>query len=398
MIGETLIFFSFQFILFVSIFFLGYEIFLKTKLRLFYISIMSLCFYLFFAGVGATFLLSIAGLGTYICLKLRSSSIMLIWISFLLIILVGFKYFLELPFFANNQLLKAQFGSPDNLRLLAPLGLSFFLFEFIHLMIEKRRNPSLVENLGFLRFAAFSFFWPTIVAGPIKRIDNFDPLPELQDRYSRYFRGLSLILLGFIYKYFGDLFKSLSDPYSLGLESLSRLQAFFLIALLGLRIFFDFAGYSLLAIGFARAMGISVPQNFRAPYMSSSITDFWNRWHISLSSWIRDYIYISLGGNRVTNFRLIFNLLITMALCGAWHGSSWNFVVWGFYHGILLSLHRLVKIHFPTKLLRKSLHVTVLNLGKILLTQFFVFMGWVFFFFPLNDGFTIFRAILLGAP
>jgi alginate O-acetyltransferase complex protein AlgI len=161
---------------------------------------------------------------------------------------------------------------------------------------------------------------------------------------------------------------------------------------LGFRILLDFSGYSDMAIGFSRMMGVKVPENFNWPYLATGPIEFWRRWHISLSSWIRDYIYIPLGGNRVSLTRKITNGLIAFAVCGLWHGAGWNFIVWGLYHGIGITVNNLWNERFG--------HYSVYSWLRIpnrvfcwSLNIFFVFVGWVIFFYDLPKAMTILRLL-----
>jgi D-alanyl-lipoteichoic acid acyltransferase DltB (MBOAT superfamily) len=161
-------------------------------------------------------------------------------------------------------------------------------------------------------------------------------------------------------------------------------NSFFIIAatiLFGLQIYFDFSGYTDIAIGSARIFGFVFPENFNMPYFSSSPQDFWRRWHITLSSYIRDYIYIPLGGNRKGAARTYINLIIAFTLCGLWHGAAWNFVLWGAYHGLLLCVHRVISTPGKVydRLSAHSLPPFISTIIKILVTQYFIFMGWILF-------------------
>ena len=224
-----------------------------------------------------------------------------------------------------------------------PLGISFFTFEFIHYLVDASRKrltaddkgpqPSRTQDLA--QFAAFALFFPTLLAGPIKRYQQFHSAPRLLAEDIAY--GLSRIVLG--------LFKKIALADSVAGIAL-RLAVPDQVTPLGLwlamyayaaQIYFDFSGYSDLAIGAARLLGYRVPENFDWPYLAADLPSFWRRWHISLSSWIRDYLYIPLGGNRGSTARVCVNLVVVMALCGLWHGPAWHFVIWGVWHGLGLA-------------------------------------------------------------
>jgi alginate O-acetyltransferase complex protein AlgI len=226
-------------------------------------------------------------------------------------------------------------------------------------------------------FLLFALFFPTLLAGPIKRFQSFGP-PAPSPTEEDLAAGLSRILQG--------LLKKLLLADTLATVAL-RLQQPELVSPLGLwlgtyayagQIYLDFSGYSDLAIGTALLFGYRVPENFDWPYIATSLQDFWRRWHISLSSWIRDYLFIPLGGSRRSRLRVALNLLLVMALCGLWHGPAWHFVAWGLWHGAGLGLSRLWRQRFPAAehpgLLLRTLHW--------LLTFHFVCIGWVLFAAP----------------
>lgn len=196
---------------------------------------------------------------------------------------------------------------------------------------------------NFTDFALFISFFPHLVAGPIIRPENF--FPQLQGRISpgrhdlRW--GLCEILKGLLKKMvFADYFAVVSDAYFNSPDTSSVAPAIGVVAF-AMQIYFDFAGYTDIARGCAALMGFRFPSNFERPYLATDIADFWRRWHISLSTWLRDYLYIPLGGNRVKALRVYVNLMIVMALGGLWHGASWNFMAWGAAHGAMLCMHRL---------------------------------------------------------
>jgi alginate O-acetyltransferase complex protein AlgI len=268
-----------------------------------------------------------------------------------------------------------------------PLAISFFTFEFVHYLTDVIRGEAPIKN--FFQFSLFSIFFPSIVSGPIKRFQNFIPQvaaglprPGLEDLL----RGLGQVALGFSKKLI------VADNAYLAVQLLER-QAHWdfysvslLILLLSVRILFDFSGYSDIAIGLARMLGIRLPVNFNFPYLARNISDFWNRWHISLSSWIRDYLYIPLGGGRVPAWRKLFNLAAVMALCGLWHGAAWHFLLWGVYQGLGLGVHafyeRTLKTQAALPGIRLQLPAIPVMMAHVL-TLLFVGYGWLIFFYPL---------------
>ena len=255
-----------------------------------------------------------------------------------------FKYF---NFFADSGVDFLNWlgipADPVTLQIVLPVGISFFTFQAMSYTIDVYR-----ENLRpaphFLDFVLFVTFFPQLVAGPIVRASEF--LPQLQKKNS--FKDVDVhlafgqFLSGFVKKaVIADL---IAGPVDAVFSAPAEYTAFSIaIAVLcyAIQIYCDFSGYSDMAIGTARLLGYELTKNFNFPYLATSITDFWRRWHISLSSWLRDYVYISLGGNRASEWKTHRNLLLTMLLGGLWHGAAWNFVLWGGVHGVALSVHRL---------------------------------------------------------
>ena len=269
-----------------------------------------------------------------------------------------------------------------------PLAISFFTFEFVHYLYDVRKGRMRIHNP--VDFALFSIFFPTLVAGPIKRCGDF--LPALRRGVVEVASadvaiGLVRVAIGFgkkvlisdnlaaIINYYGPTFVH---------EPLGR--RWLLFAAIAFRILLDFSGYSDIAIGLARMFGIVVPENFHWPYLARSIQEFWQRWHISLSTWIRDYIYIPLGGSRYGVGRKILNGFIVFALCGLWHGAAWNFIVWGIFHGAGLAIcgnYRLFLGRFGAGIGAIFDRFPLLPWA---LTTAYVWIGWLLFFYPLPQA------------
>lgn len=252
-----------------------------------------------------------------------------------------FKYYM---FFVSN--LGHLFAIPEEFRLIRivlPVAISFYTFEAIAYNMDVWRRV-VAPRRNLLDFSLFMSFFPRLIAGPIIRPAQF--LPQLAARRAPSTEdirwGVFQILKGLIKKtVFADQFAIMADAYyntqiGQGLMVAAWVGAF----AFAMQIYFDFSGYTDIARGCARLLGFDLPRNFDRPYLASDIADFWRRWHISLSSWLRDYLYIPLGGSRRGPARTLLNLLLTMALGGLWHGASWNFLLWGIYHGLLLCLHR----------------------------------------------------------
>lgn len=280
---------------------------------------------------------------------------------------------------------------------IVPLGISFFTFEFCHYLVDVYHGSTPSRNP--LHFGLFALFYPRLASGPIIRYQQIIPQleklpPATLDDVSQ---GLLRISIGFCKKFL------LADPAAQLIASsfqshqiLAGTDVVWLSLLLYIRIYMDFGGYCDMAIGLARLWGIRLPENFRFPFLATSLSTFWRRWHITLSAWIRDYIYIPLGGNRVEPWRKGLNLLFAMALCGLWHGSAWNFVLWGALHGIALQIghggtavKQMIGMKFTGPAWLQSIgSASALAMGWVL-TQVFVGLSWIFFFFPADEAWGI---------
>ena len=255
-----------------------------------------------------------------------------------------------------------------------PAGISFYTFQTLAYIIDVWRGQAPAER-NFVRFAGFVSFFPHLVAGPLTRHHQLIPqLGRIAETGidPRWRAGVFLFCIGLGKKVLiADRLGNLVDPVLADVASVDLVHAW--LALLGysLQIYFDFSGYSDMAIGLGRLFGIELPQNFNSPYKALSPSDFWRRWHMTLSAWLRDYLYISLGGNRCSPTRRRFNLMATMVLGGLWHGASWTFAAWGAWHGALLVVHQATPAWA-----RLAPH------WQRNLTFFFVTLGWVFFRAP----------------
>jgi alginate O-acetyltransferase complex protein AlgI len=253
-----------------------------------------------------------------------------------------------------------------------PLGISFHTFQSISYVVDvyRGKQPAIRKYTDYALYVAF---FPQLVAGPIVRARNFfDDLFHWQPpTHEDFQRGATQAVFGLAKKLIcADQFAQIADRY-FNSPVPGYLPAWTGTLAFALQIYFDFSGYTDIAIGTALLFGFHFPENFRRPYLAASITDFWRRWHISLSSWLRDYLYIPLGGNRHGKVKTYRNLLITMTLGGLWHGASWNFIIWGAYHGVLLSLERAIY--------GKREQPAVLRPLMTVLTFAMVTIGWVFF-------------------
>jgi len=231
---------------------------------------------------------------------------------------------------------------PAHFEIILPIGISFFTFQTMSYTIDVYRGV-LAPTRSFRDFALFVAFFPQLVAGPIVRGRTF--LPQLETthplRLDNLRAGGELFLRGFVKKtLLADRLAIYVDPVFRDPALYSSETCWMATIAYTAQIYYDFSGYTDMALGVGRALGFELPENFRHPYLSRNISEFWRRWHISLSTWLRDYVYISAGGSQRGRPRTYINLMLTMLLGGLWHGASWNFVVWGGLHGVALALHR----------------------------------------------------------
>lgn len=274
-------------------------------------------------------------------------------------------------------------ASPDDwlLRVVLPPGVSFFTFQSMSYTVDVYRGHVPVRR-SLVDFALFVAFFPQLVAGPIVKASEFFPGYDAWvrpgDRDVQ--RAVTLILVGLVQKtVFADQFAPIVDDWFGTHDAPGFLPAASAVLAFGLQIFFDFAGYSNIAIGTALLFGHRFPTNFDRPYLAGNVAEFWRRWHVSLSSWLREYLYVPLGGNRHGTLRTLRNLVVTMLLGGLWHGASWNFVVWGGLHGAYLVVHRVWRAQAVPRLPERAVHSLPYRLTAWMLTFACVSLAWVFF-------------------
>jgi len=300
-----------------------------------------------------------------------------------LLILGFFKYF---NFFAANlqELLKA-FGfsiHPRFLHIILPVGISFYTFQTMSYTIDiyyKKMKPT----KRFFDLALFVAFFPQLVAGPIERAKHLLPqvLNPRKLSFNKFYEGCYLILWGLFLKVFvADNLARIVDPVFGALPPYNGLDVIIATYAFAFQIFGDFAGYSSIARGLGKCMGFDIMLNFNLPYFATNPADFWHRWHISLSTWLRDYLYIPLGGNRRGAFLTYRNLAITMLLGGLWHGAAWTFIIWGAYHGVLLIIHRLLR-QFLSKIptFKNPLIEKMVYLLRVIFFFNLICLGWLIF-------------------
>jgi D-alanyl-lipoteichoic acid acyltransferase DltB (MBOAT superfamily) len=296
-------------------------------------------------------------------------------------ILCAFKYY---DFFARELTgLGETFGLSLDLPILhviLPVGISFYTFQTLSYSIDVYRGETKPEE-SFPDFALYVAFFPQLVAGPIERSSRL--LPQVLRRRSVSFEdfrvGLHLVLLGLFKKVViaDNMAPIVNAVFSKPTDELTGLECLIGVYAFAFQIYGDFSGYSSIAKGVARWMGFDIMTNFSMPYLATSPQDFWRRWHISLSTWLRDYLYVPLGGNRGTRASTYRNLITTMLLGGLWHGAAWTFVIWGLFHGVWLALHRLLQERRESRSSRPPRPAT--RWLRVIGTFHLVCVGWLFF-------------------
>lgn len=359
---------------------------LSHKWRTFFLLIASYYFYMCWKPEYALLILGSTLIDYYAAIRIYNATAqnnrklwLLISLSSNLGILFLFKYF---NFFSSSvhsifQSFNIFYDKPV-FELLLPVGISFYTFQTLSYTIDVYRKK-LEPDSNFLRFALYVSFFPQLVAGPIERATNL--LPQLKQHfafdYDRVLSGIRLIAWGFFKKIV--IADRLAVYVNAVYDNADAYQGFPLIwatLFFGTQIYCDFSGYSDIAIGSARIMGFELTRNFNIPYLSKSIREFWTRWHISLSTWFRDYLYIPIGGNRVVKWRWYYNLLITFVISGLWHGANWTFVTWGAAHGIFLILEHIAGKYIAGNSVFKRIAVPVV---RILFTYILVHITWIIF-------------------
>ncbi len=340
------------------------------KFRNIFLLLASLLFYAYGEPIFVFFMLFSIIVNYFLGIKVAKSQYRKVYIKiayiYNLFVLFIFKY---LTFTLKNLSLLL---NKDNLVLdiALPIGISFFTFQMLSYVIDVYRNPKKLQK-NILNVALYVSLFPQLIAGPIVRYETVaEELENREETLDDFINGIYRFVYGLgkkvlISNYVGLIADNIF--YSLQTTSISVCTAWIGAIAYTLQIYFDFSGYSDMAIGLGKMFGFHFDENFNYPYIADSITDFWKRWHISLSTWFRDYVYIPLGGNRVSNKRHIINLFIVWLFTGIWHGANWTFIVWGLYYFALLLLEK------KTKIIQK--------LGKFshLYTMLLVIISWVIF-------------------
>jgi len=377
---DPLLFNSGFFLFFFFIFMLGYQFIYKKKLlRVVYFILFSLYFFYKACGFYFVFILLSAvvdyNLANWIY-RTSKKHIKKNILVFSIIINLGLLFYFKYTNFFIEILNDFNAGHINPLNLILPIGISFYTFENLSYTVDVYRGKFKPVE-GFLDYCFFLTFFPKLVMGPIVRAADFIPQirknivitnKDVANGLYQIIGGLfkKVVISDYIYVNFVQYIFDDPSRHS-GVECLMGVYGYALV------IYCDFSGYSDMAIGMAKWMGFTINENFDSPYQSSSITEFWRRWHMSLSAWLKDYLYISLGGNRVGKFRQYLNLFITMLLGGLWHGASFNFIVWGGMHGVALIIDKLRMTYLPV------IKGRWLKIIGVIVTFHFVCFCWIFF-------------------
>lgn len=374
-----MLFSSLEFIfVFLPIILIFYYI-IPRKSKNYVLFIFSLLFYAW-GGVSYTLILIFSIIINYILVKQiwKSTNYKKKWLItgliFNITLIFIFKY---LNFFIGNfndvgLLINDNFKLLPEANIILPLGISFFTFQQMSLLWDVYRKPQR-QKLKFLNTALYISFFPQLIAGPIVRYDDIiNQIKNRTETISLITSGIQRFILGLFKKIIlANTCASIADSIiDNDISDISTPLAWLGIISYAFQIYFDFSGYSDMAIGLGRMFGFRILENFNFPYISRSIKEFWRRWHISLSSWFRDYVYIPIGGNRNGPYKTYFNLFLVFVLTGFWHGATWSFIIWGIFHGLFLIIERL---GFD-KILKRLPKIVSWSYAMLV-----VLIGWVFF-------------------
>ncbi|MBE6953658.1 MAG: MBOAT family protein [Ruminococcaceae bacterium] len=311
------------------------------------------------------------------------------WLVFSVAVSLAFLVFFKYTNFLLENLSLIPGIRLPGFEIALPIGISFYTFQALSYAIDVYRNQAKVQH-SYADFLLYVSLFPQLIAGPIVRyVDVQNEITSRRTTAEGFVIGITRFVVGLgkkllLANYCGA---SVDKLLAVGTDT-SVLGGWLGLVLYAFQIYFDFSGYSDMAIGLGRMFGFKFLENFNYPYICDSITDFWRRWHISLSTWFRDYVYIPLGGNRRGKGRQVLNLLVVWFLTGFWHGASWNFILWGLYFAVLLMLEKFVFAGLMQKMPRVLRHISAL---------FFVLMGWALFYFEDLGALGAFFARLFGS-
>ena len=337
---------------------------IPKKLKNIYLLLASILFYSY-SGIFYTIILLLIVLYNYISVRImdklegkrRTGKL----IEILIINIFTLYYFKYYYMILNNIFTNIAMGE-----IILPLGMSFYLFTVLSYIIDVYRKNIKSEH-NFISFSLYILFFPKLVMGPIVRYSDFNKQIDNHDFDNSLFNyGFKRFIIGLSMKVIlADTFARIISSYQVS----STLGSIVIIILYSLQIYYDFAGYTNMALGLSNVFGFKLPENFDYPYLSNSVGEFFRRWHITLGKWFRDYVYIPLGGSRLSKLRLVINLLIVWLLTGMWHGASLNFIIWGLFLGIIIVMEKLLlsKIKIP-------------KIISIPFTFIIISISWIFFF------------------
>lgn len=344
-----------EFFLFLPIVFILYYA-LPHKFRTSLLLIASILFYVAYAPTLVFFLAAVTVLSYIIALKiyvLKNPKTKKVWTVLGIVLSLGtlgfYKYFNFLSDIINELLRAVGLEiSLSRVSFVVPLGISFIIFQVVSYIIDVSRG-SVQPERNFLKYAVYVAFFPKVVQGPITRAEDF--LPQLDEIHvfdkRRFSEGFIMLLYGLFMKMVvADNAAIIVNTVFSDVSAHSGAAVLFATLVFAMQIYYDFAGYSYTAIGASKLFGFELKQNFRQPYMSKSVSEFWRRWHISLNVWLREYLYIPLGGGRVSPRRKRFNTLVTFTLSGLWHGANWGYIIWGFLNGVFINTENRIKAWF----------------------------------------------------
>lgn len=391
-----MIFTTYWFLLFALLAVAGFHALPRPRWRLWWLAVACAVFHYHFAGPAGVLPIIVLMIITFLAGRSGSRAACTAAMAVCVAALCFYKYSLFLigaflaPFsseLAAVVVRGAKFVMPGA----PPLGISFFTFEFVHYLFEVRRGGEPIRNP--LKFLLFSIFFPSLVAGPIKRYRQYLPSMEAAAiapaSGGGIAQGVARVGLGFAKKVLiADQLTLYIDKWQPHFGEENLLGRWIIFVAIAFRILMDFSGYSDIAIGCAQTLGIRLPENFNWPYAALSIRDFWQRWHISLATWLRDYVYIPLGGSRHGWTRRVLSGFVAFGLCGLWHGPAWHFVLWGIYHGIGLAV---CVTYERVPVIGRGLGLVFRKEPLIgwALTLLFSWLGWLLFFYPAAQAWTM---------
>lgn len=380
-----MLFNSLSFIIFFPVVCLIYWLLPRQKMRVWFLTLASFYFYMSWKPIFGILLLACiaityigVGISCWINSKYKKAVASVVVVTNIGI-LVFYKYFnfLAESVTAFMQSLGLHMSVPG-FDILLPLGISFFTFKAISYIIDVYKGKMPAEK-DFMTFAAYLSFFPQLIAGPIDRATNL--IPQLKRKVEFDGRllttGAKMMLWGYFMKVvFANRACIYVDAIYGNLEHHNGTSVLLAAVLYSLQIYCDFAGYSLISIGCAKAMGYNVPDNFVRPYFAVSITEFWKRWHISLTKWLTEYVYFPLGGNRCSKVRNYMNIMLVFLVSGLWHGAAWNFVIWGAMHGVIQIIEKWMGIA------KRECKSMVERIGRTVTTFILATLAWIFFRLP----------------